>query len=74
MRHISTFVVLASILLSCSPIYQSGNSMYVTYENVLADRVGEAAGMADEHCSKFGKQAVPQVDTKADGLRTFECK
>ena len=74
MKHIRNFSILVIILSGCSPSYQSGNSMYVTYENVMNTQIGEASAMANEHCSKYGKQAVPQVDTKADGLRTYECK
>ena len=51
-----------------------GYEMYVTYENVDNPAFPKAAQMAQTHCFRYGKNAVPQQKTATDSSRTFECK
>ena len=64
------------MLMACSSAVElsSGNSKYVTYKVPDMSQISDAAKLAEEYCADFGKESVPQVDSSADGLRTFECK
>jgi hypothetical protein len=68
--------ILAAIyivfLAGCSPIPLAYGPRSVTFDNVTKSNINESQIMADNHCRRHGKYAVP-IDY-GNYTVTYECK
>ena len=60
------------VISGCAPIVMSSGPRSITYDNVMRTNIDQSQKMADEHCQKYNRYAVPT--SYGDFNVTYECK
>ena len=74
MKKILALLALSVMLKSCAPVLDAGSPRTAIINNCMIDNQAEALALAQQHCQKFGRNAVKIPDDRPDGICTYECK